>query len=323
MKTIDIGMVGNGVIAGLVAITAPSGYVEAWAGPIIGFVAGLIVVFGVIAIDKKLDDPIGALSAHGLAGVWGTLACGLFTAPRLAQYNAFGNPEGGLLYGGGFDQLIAQAVGVADRLHVRVRHELPHVRGHQGHDRAAGDRRGGGGRTRHRRARHVRIPGAVHPATRDRGSVDRAGVGLGCSRTRDRRGSGRTASHGGEFMKKVEAFIRHEAFEPIRMELLDKGFPSLSIAEYKGSGRQKGITEQYRGSELIIHLRPKLKLEIVVESKDVGVITETILKHARTGQVGDGKIFVLPVEEAVRIRTGEDGEPVLQAHETEEIPAGA
>ena len=73
LKTIDIGMVGNGMIAGLVAITAPSGYVEAWAGPIIGFVAGVIVVLGVIAIDKRLDDPVGALSAHGLAGIWGTL----------------------------------------------------------------------------------------------------------------------------------------------------------------------------------------------------------------------------------------------------------
>ena len=124
-------------------------------------------------------------------------------------------------------------------------------------------------------------------------------------------------------MKKVEAFIRHEAFEPIRMDLLDKGFPSLSIAEYKGSGRQKGITEHYRGSELVIHLRPKLKLEIVVDDSDVPVVTETILRYARTGQVGDGKIFIIPVEEAIRIRTGEDGEEVLQAHETEEIPAGA
>jgi nitrogen regulatory protein PII len=124
-------------------------------------------------------------------------------------------------------------------------------------------------------------------------------------------------------MKKVEAFIRHESFDAIRHELLEKGFPSLSIAEYKGSGRQKGITEQYRGSELTIHLRPKLKLEIVVEDKDVGIITETVLKHARTGSVGDGKIFVLPVDEAIRIRTGEDGEDVLQAHENEEIPAGA
>ena len=112
LKTIDIGMVGNGMIAGLVAITAPSGYVEAWAGPPIGFIAGLIVVYGVIAIDKKVDDPIGALSAHGLAGVWGTLACGLFTAPRLAQYNAFGDPDGGLFYSGEFTQLIAQAVGL-------------------------------------------------------------------------------------------------------------------------------------------------------------------------------------------------------------------
>jgi Amt family ammonium transporter len=111
-RTIDIGMVANGAIAGLVAITAPSGYVELWAGPIIGFVAGLIVVFGVIWIDKKIDDPVGATSAHGLAGIWGTIACGIFTAPRLAQYNAFGDPDGGLLYSGEFTQLIAQAVGV-------------------------------------------------------------------------------------------------------------------------------------------------------------------------------------------------------------------
>ena len=123
-------------------------------------------------------------------------------------------------------------------------------------------------------------------------------------------------------MKKIEAFMRNEAFEAVRMDLLEKGFPSLSISEAQGSGRQKGITEQYRGSELTIHLRPKLKLEIVVDDKDVGVIVETILKHARTGQVGDGKIFVLPVEDAIRIRTGEDGETVLQAHESEEIPAG-
>jgi nitrogen regulatory protein PII len=123
-------------------------------------------------------------------------------------------------------------------------------------------------------------------------------------------------------MKKIEAFIRHEAFEPIRMELLEKGFPSLSVGQYRGSGRQKGITEHYRGSELTIHLRPKMKLEIVVGDGDVGLVTEAILKHARTGEVGDGKIFILPVEDAIRIRTGEQGEKVLQAHEAGEIPAG-
>src|SRR3712207_3063448 len=121
-------------------------------------------------------------------------------------------------------------------------------------------------------------------------------------------------------MKKIEAFIRHEAFEPIRAELLDKGFPSLSITEVKGSGRQKGIVEHYRGSTLTVNVRPKLKVEVVVEDRDKGLVVETILKHARTGGVGDGKIFVLPVEEAIRVRTGEQGEQVLQAH-TEEVAA--
>ena len=109
-KTIDIGMVGNGAIAALVAITAPSGYVELWAAPFIGGVAGVLVVVAIIAIDKVIDDPVGALSAHGLAGVWGTLSCGLFTAPRLAEYNGFG--EGGLFYTGSFQQLGDQALGV-------------------------------------------------------------------------------------------------------------------------------------------------------------------------------------------------------------------
>jgi nitrogen regulatory protein PII len=115
-------------------------------------------------------------------------------------------------------------------------------------------------------------------------------------------------------MKKVEAFIRHEAFEPIRMELLSLGFPSLSITEVKGSGRQKGITERYRGAELTNYLRPKVKIEMVLATKDVQTVVDTILKHARTGAIGDGKIFVMPVEDAYRIRTGESGEDTLQAH---------
>ena len=115
-------------------------------------------------------------------------------------------------------------------------------------------------------------------------------------------------------MKMVIAYIRHEAFEPIRTELLDLGFPSLCISEVKGSGRQKGITERYRGAELTNYLRPKVKLECVVASRDVQTIVDTILKHARTGAVGDGKVFVLPVEEAYRVRTGEAGEEILQAH---------
>jgi ammonium transporter, Amt family len=109
-RTIDIGMAGNGAIAGLVGITAPSGYVEFWAAPIIGAVAGVIVVLGVLAIEKLIDDPVGALSAHGLAGIWGTLSCGIFTSPRLAEFNEVG--EAGLWYSGSLHQLGAQALGV-------------------------------------------------------------------------------------------------------------------------------------------------------------------------------------------------------------------
>ena len=115
-------------------------------------------------------------------------------------------------------------------------------------------------------------------------------------------------------MKKIEAFIRHEAFEPIRSDLLEKGFPTFSIVESKCSGWQKGIVEQYRGSTVTVNVRPKLKLEIVVADADKDLIVETILRHARTGEIGDGKIFVIPVEEAIRIRTGERGDEVTQIH---------
>jgi Amt family ammonium transporter len=109
---VDVGMVGNGAIAALVAITAPSGFVEFWAAPIIGGVAGVLVVVSVLAIDRVLDDPVGALSAHGVAGIWGTLACGLFASPRLID--AAGLPgRPGLVYSGSFDQLGVQAIGVS------------------------------------------------------------------------------------------------------------------------------------------------------------------------------------------------------------------
>jgi Amt family ammonium transporter len=115
-KSIDVGMAGNGAIAGLVGITAPSGYVEFWAAPIIGAVAGVVVVYGVLIIERYLDDPVGALSAHGLAGIWGTLSVGLFASPRLILDGAapgvyYGITDGDLAPTLG--QLGVQAVGVA------------------------------------------------------------------------------------------------------------------------------------------------------------------------------------------------------------------
>lgn len=108
-RRFDVGMIGNGAIAGLVAVTAPAGFVEIWAAPLIGLVAGVIVVLGVLGIDRlRIDDPVGATSAHGLAGIWGTLACGLFASPRLVEAG-----QTGLFYGGGLGQLGTQAATVA------------------------------------------------------------------------------------------------------------------------------------------------------------------------------------------------------------------
>jgi Amt family ammonium transporter len=110
-RSLDVGMVGNGAIAALVAITAPSGFIEFWAAPIIGVVAGALVVGSVLLIDRRLDDPVGALSAHGVAGIWGTLSCGLFASPRLVGGpDVVGDP--GLFYTGSLNQLGVQALGV-------------------------------------------------------------------------------------------------------------------------------------------------------------------------------------------------------------------
>jgi nitrogen regulatory protein PII len=115
-------------------------------------------------------------------------------------------------------------------------------------------------------------------------------------------------------VKKIEAFIRHEALEAIHDRLAGMGLPSMSVTEVKGSGRQKGFTESYRGARTIIFLRPKVKLEMVVDDADVERAIDCILELAHTGQPGDGKIFVIDVEESIRVRTGERGPVVLEPH---------
>ena len=112
-------------------------------------------------------------------------------------------------------------------------------------------------------------------------------------------------------MKKVEAIIRPFRIDDVRAALADIGVKGLTIAEVKGYGRQKGHTELYRGSEYQIDFLPKIKLEIIVSDPMVEKVIDAILKSARTGQAGDGKIFIYPVEDAVRVRTGESGEDAL------------
>ena len=199
-RSLDVGMAGNGAIAGLVAITAPCGYVEQWAAPIIGLIAGVLVVYSVLLIERWLDDPVGALSAHGMAGIWGTLAVGVFGTERLVGdtaspgvwYAIFGDAPLGA------DAGPARRAGGRGRGDVRRRPRalVGRLLRDQADDRppCLGGR--GAGRARHLLARDVRLSGAVHPAGGVPGRAERAARrrhsgGVSGSGHRDERRTGR------------------------------------------------------------------------------------------------------------------------------------
>ena len=112
-------------------------------------------------------------------------------------------------------------------------------------------------------------------------------------------------------MKKIEAVIKPFKLDEVREALSEMGVQGMTVSEVKGFGRQKGHTELYRGAEYTVDFLPKIKVEAVVSDENVAQTIETIQKAAHSGKIGDGKIFVIPVDEAVRIRTGETGEEVL------------
>jgi len=112
-------------------------------------------------------------------------------------------------------------------------------------------------------------------------------------------------------MKKVEAIIRPFKLDEIKEALLEEGIRGMTISEVRGYGRQKGHKETYRGSEYQIEFVPKMKIEVVVDDDQLEKILEAILTHAKTGQVGDGKIFIYNIEDVIRIRTDESGPEAL------------
>ncbi|MBI5886122.1 MAG: P-II family nitrogen regulator [Deltaproteobacteria bacterium] len=112
-------------------------------------------------------------------------------------------------------------------------------------------------------------------------------------------------------MKKIEAIIKPFKLDEVKEALNEIGIKGITVSEVKGFGRQKGHTELYRGTEYVVDFLPKIKLEIVVKGEFAAKVVETIVNAAKTGRIGDGKVFVYPVEEVVRIRTGEKGEDAI------------
>ena len=112
-------------------------------------------------------------------------------------------------------------------------------------------------------------------------------------------------------MKKIEAIIKPFKLDDVKEALNGIGIKGMTISEVKGYGRQKGHKEIYRGAEYIVDFIPKVKLEIIVDSAQADKVIDTIIQAAKTGKIGDGKIFVLPIEEVIRVRTGEKGEEAI------------
>jgi nitrogen regulatory protein P-II 1 len=112
-------------------------------------------------------------------------------------------------------------------------------------------------------------------------------------------------------MKKIEAIIKPFKREDVKDALFEIGITGITVSEVKGHGRQQGHTELYRGAEYVVDFIPKIKIELIVKEEDLEKVISTIQKSARTGKIGDGKIFVLPIEKVIRIRTGEEDEEAI------------
>lgn len=112
-------------------------------------------------------------------------------------------------------------------------------------------------------------------------------------------------------MKKIEAIIKPFKLDEVKDAISELGIKGMTVSEVKGFGRQKGHTELYRGAEYVVDFLPKIKIEVIVADSEAGKVTQSIINAAKTGRIGDGKIFVLPVDDVIRIRTGETGESAI------------
>lgn len=310
-KKPDVSMTLNGTLAGLVAITAGCDMVSIGGAAAIGIIAGFVVVFGIEFIDKalKVDDPVGAVGVHGLCGAAGTILTGVFAL------------DGGLLYGGGADFLIVQTIGVASviiwvvvmmtiifmaikaTIGLRVSEEEEimglDIKEH-GLEAAYADF----------------APSALAVkgvAIKKRRSADAAPAPVEAAVPVEHVESAASeASATGDKLTKIVIITNQSKFEPLKNALADIGITGLTVTQTLGFGMQKGSNEYYRGVEVDVALRPKVKLEMVVCRIPVSTVVDTAKKSLYTGHIGDGKIFIYDVENVIKVRTGEEGYFALQ-----------
>ncbi len=313
----DLGMSINGLLAGLVAITPCAAYVSVTSSIIIGAISGILVVLSVMFFDrKKIDDPVGALSVHLVHGVLGTLFVGLFAQDGIAGIST----PNGLFFGGGFELLGKQALGVlcvglfvfpasilvwlaikyTMGLRVSEKEEIEGLdigeHGNQGYpDFVTTDYTDA---MEHHEATPAAVSGSVTPEEAIPVQILHAPQG--------------TAAPSSNKYTKIDIITKQNKFEALK-DAMDKiGITGMTVTNVLGYGIQGGVTEYYRGVEFETHLLPKIKVEIVVSKIPVRTVIETAKKVLYTGHIGDGKIFIYNVDNVIKVRTGEEGYDALQ-----------
>lgn len=309
----DVSMCLNASLAGLVAITAPCDVTDCFGAIAIGAVAGLLVVFGVWLLDYKLhiDDPVGAVAVHCLNGLWGTLAVGLFatnTAPGYSIANASGKELVGLFYGGGFELLGLQALGVAAVAAwtaVTISVTFLVIKKIIGLRVSREEEVEGLDRTEHglTSAYTGFVVSEQNYASED-SVAGTTGVEEAVPVVTVREPK---APSGGTKYTKVTIVCNQTKFEALKDQMARIGVTGMTVTQVMGCGVQKGKTEYYRGVPLNMNLLPKLKVDIVVSTVPPERVVSAAKSALYTGNPGDGKIFLYDVEEVVRVRTGETG----------------
>ena len=322
----DVSMCLNASLAGLVAITAGCDVTDALGASIIGIVAGLLVCFGVWLLDYvlRVDDPVGAVAVHCLNGIWGTLAVGLFatnSAPAYSLADSTGAELTGLFYGGGFKLLGIQAIGVistAAWTAVTMTIAFLIIKAVFGLRVSEEEEIVGLDSTEHG------IPSAYagfsimdisNTMTMDVNENTSLGAEAYAEASEAKKAAAvpvvapLTSATG---INKVVIIAKLTRYDALKKAMNDLGVTGMTVTQVMGCGIQKGAGDKYRGVEMDATLLPKVKVEVVVSKIPVESVIEAAKKALYTGHIGDGKIFVYPVEKVVKIRTGEEDFDALQ-----------
>ena len=315
----DVSMTYNAALAGLVGITAGCDTVSPVGAAIMGLVFGIVMVLAVEFFDKvaKIDDPVGAISVHGVCGALGTILLGFFSTGGVAEADGTLPVMQGLFYGGGFKFLGVQLLGVCSViLYVGivitiVFQILKHTIGLRAsaEDEIAGlDVSEHGLLTAH-------AGFAMEPDTT---AADYYGETMGdvpvskAVKVENVATKPVVTKEGTDKFTKVEIVCKEAKFESLKNAMMQIGITGMTVSHVMGCGIQKGKPEYYRGVPVETNLLPKVQVDIVVSKVPVRSVIETAKKVLYTGHIGDGKIFVYDVENVVKVRTGEEGFDALQ-----------